>query len=95
MSHKIAWGLFIFAIAIIGILIIFQPFKRMEIVAESELVYAGKDKAKENWYWVFKEEVRDWIEILCKATPIIGMILAFFLKGRTSLRKNRGAQNGT
>jgi len=93
MKHKIAWALVFTSIAILAALQIFQPFKKMEIVADSELEYAGEDKEGESWYWVFKEEAKDWIEILCKATPLVATILAFLLKGKgPRLRQNPGGQ---
>lgn len=51
-----------------------------EIVSENDLVEAGKSRDGANTYYRFKEEVKDWLDILSRAVPVIALLLAYFVK---------------
>lgn len=54
--------------------------KDIEEVAEDEMLYAGEDAEGQHWYFVLKEEVRDWVGIAGSAVPVLALVFAYFFK---------------
>ena len=80
-SNGVAWAFAALTVALVAVMIVLPVLRREEqVVAESELWYLGKDAERgEGWYMVLKRETAEWIEILCKASPLVTALSAFAL----------------
>ena len=79
-----AWLLILFAIGFTVFAWIVPSLRPpvAETISEGDLVPAGRTTTGESAYYVFKSEVKDWVEILKPLIPLAAGILGAKLAGR-------------
>ena len=77
-----SWMLIIFAIGF-TVFVFIRPILKpqAEFVKDTELIQMGYEKETgQTWYIVFKEEAKEWVQIITQASPLLAALLAYGLK---------------
>lgn len=84
IKHAVGWGLIILAVALSVCVVAKTVFvaKPVEEVSSSELFPVGADSEGEDWYWVLKKEVKDWVAVFQPVGSLVAVFVGLKLKRR-------------